>query len=387
MKSFKEIENSLIANTYAKRDVEIVRGSGALVYDSKGKEYIDCVTGNGVALLGHGNKEVAKAISEQAQKIITTPGIFYAEARAKFAEKVSKILPIKNAKVFLGNSGTEAVECAIKLARKATGKTDFIAMKNGFHGRTMGALSATFRPKYRTPFEPLVPGFSHVKFNDIEELKKSITEKTAGIILEAVQGEGGVIIASKEYLKEVRELCTEKNTLMILDEIQTFGRTGNYFAAQTFGVEPDIVTVAKGLAGGVPIGLCAAGAEIFDKLQVGEHASTFGGNALACVAGTACLDVLEMEKLIQKGAKMGEKLRDNLKDLESNEKIREVRGIGAMIAVESRFEVRTELQKITDNGVLTQTSGMNTIRMLPPLIISEKQAERVANTVKGAFAK
>src|SRR3989338_6938138 len=183
MTSYKEIEDSLIANTYAKRDIELVRGSGVFVYDSKGREYIDAATGNGVALLGHGNKEVAKAIAEQAGKIITTPGIFYSEARAKFAEKVTKILPIKNAKIFLGNSGTEVVECALKLARKAIGKTDFIAMKGGFHGRTMGALSATFRPKYRTPFEPLVPGFSHAKFNDIEDLKKLITEKTAAVIL------------------------------------------------------------------------------------------------------------------------------------------------------------------------------------------------------------
>ncbi|HIJ98465.1 TPA: acetylornithine/succinylornithine family transaminase [archaeon] len=387
MKSFKEIEDNLIANTYAKRDVEIVRGSGAIVYDKNGKEYIDCVTGNGVALLGHGNKDIAKAVSEQAQKIITTPGIFYSEARANFAEKITKILPIKNSKIFLGNSGTEAVECTIKLARKATGKTDFIAMKNGFHGRTLGALSATFRPKYRKPFEPLVPGFTHVSFNNIDELRNAITERTAGVILEAVQGEAGVVLADRNYLKEVRELCDEKGVLMILDEIQTFGRTGNYFAAQTFGIEPDILTVAKGLAGGVPIGLCAARTEIFDKLEVGEHASTFGGNALACAAGTACLDVLEKEKLVQKGAKMGEKLRKNLEQLNGNEKIREVRGIGAMIAVESRFPVKEQLGFSLKNGVLAQTSGMSTIRLLPPLIINEKEVETVSKVIINSFAK
>ncbi len=386
MKSFKEIEDSLIANTYAKRDIELVRGSGVFVYDSKGREYIDAATGNGVALLGHGNKEVARAIAEQAEKIITTPGIFYAEARAKFAEKVSKVLPIKNAKIFLGNSGTEAVECALKLARRATGKTDFIAMKNGFHGRTLGALSATFRPKYRTPFEPLVPGFAHVKFNDLEDLKKAVTEKTAAVILEPVQGEGGVVVANKEYLKAVRELCTEKGILMILDEIQTFGRTGNYFAAQTFGVIPDITTTAKGLAGGVPIGLCAARAELFDKLAVGEHASTFGGNALACTAGTACLEVLEKEKLIEKGAKMGEMLKKNLEVLIGNEKIREVRGIGAMIAVESKFPVKEQLEYCTKSGILAQTSGMNTIRMLPPLIINSEQIQRVGKVIVDSFA-
>ncbi len=386
MTTYKEIEDSLIANTYAKRDIELVRGSGVFVYDSKGREYIDAATGNGVALLGHGNKEVARAIAEQAEKIITTPGIFYAEARAKFAEKVSKVLPIKNAKIFLGNSGTEAVECALKLARRATGKTDFIAMKNGFHGRTFGALSATFRPKYREPFQPLVPGFAHVKFNDLEDLKKAVTEKTAAVILEPVQGEGGVVVANKEYLKAVRELCTEKGILMILDEIQTYGRTGNYFAAQTFGVTPDITTTAKGLAGGVPIGLCAARAELFDKLAVGEHASTFGGNALACAAGTACLEVLEKEKLIEKGAKMGEMLKKNLEVLIGNEKIREVRGIGAMVAVESKFPVKEQLGYCTKNGILAQTSGMNTIRMLPPLIINSEQVERVGKVIVDSFA-
>ncbi len=385
MKSFKEIEDTLIANTYAKRDLEIVRGSGAIVYDKNNKGYIDCVTGNGVALLGHGNKEIARAISEQAQKIITTPGIFYAEARAKFAEKVSKIL--LNSKIFLGNSGTEAVECAIKLARKATGKTDFIAMKNGFHGRTFGALSATFRQKYRKPFEPLVPGFTHISFNNIDELRNAITEKTAGVILEAVQGEAGVIVADKNYLQAVRELCNEKGVLMILDEIQTFGRTGNYFAAQTFGITPDILTVAKGLAGGVPIGLCAARADLFDKLEVGEHASTFGGNALACAAATACLEVLEENDLLKKGAKMGERLRKNLEQLNGNEKIREIRGIGAMIAVESKFPVKEQVEFSLKNRVLVQTSGINIIRLLPPLIINEKQVESVSKVIVNSFAK
>lgn len=290
---YVHLEDTFEAQTYAKRPVVIVRGKGALVWDTEGKEYIDCVAGHGVSLTGHCHPKIVEAIKRQAEKLITCPGILYNDARAELVEKLAKIAPKGLTRTFLSNSGTEAVECAIKVARKYTGKKEIIAMTKGFHGRSLGALSATWEKKYREPFEPLVPGFNHVKFGDADEVREAINENTAAVIVEPVQGEAGIYPAPEGYLKELREICDEKDVLLIFDEIQSgLGRTGEMFACMHWGVTPDIMTLAKGIAGGVPMGATIAREEVMNSLKEGEHGTTFGGNPLACAAANTTLDVI-----------------------------------------------------------------------------------------------
>ena len=378
-----------MANVYAKKPLIIVKGKGAIVWDIDGKEYIDCMSGYGVVLVGHSNPQVIEAINKQVEKLITFHGSFYNDLRAGLVKKIVEIAPEELNRVFFSNSGAEAVEAAIKLARKYTGKKEIIAMVRGFHGKTMGALSATWNEKYKKGFEPLLPGFKHVPYGRAEKVREAITDQTAAVIVEPVQGEGGVYIPPDDYLPALRELCTEKNVLLIVDEVQTgLGRTGKMFACQHWNVNPDVMCLAKGIASGIPMGATMTKEEIMACLGIGEHTTTLGGNALACAAASATIDYIINEKLPERAAATGKYFKDELDTLGRKYKIvREVRGLGLMLGMELRFEVRDILFKALDHGVIILDAGRNVLRFLPPLIIEKPQVDKVVSVLDKLLAE
>ena len=355
-----------------KRGPTFVRGSMATLWDEDGNEYIDCGASFGVGNLGHCNPAIVEAIEAQARELIHVGPAFGTTAKATFVEKLLSVAPRNLGRVFLSNSGSEAVEAAIKFARASTRRKKIIAAMRGFHGRTMGALSATWRKDFREPFEPLVPGFEHVPFNDIEALQKAVDHDTAAVILEAVQGEGGVHVAFPEYLPAAREACDRTGALLILDEVQTgMGRTGRLFAVERWGVEPDLLTLAKSLAGGVPIGATLATEDVERAFQ-GSHNSTFGGNPLACEAGTAAIDYTVRERLWERADRLGIIGVEKLRGLEAPS-VREVRGLGLMIGIELRGKAAPVLQALQEEGVLAIGGGSSVVRLLPPLVIPDGQ--------------
>ena len=364
---------------YSKYPITIVKGKGALLWDKEGKEYIDFMGGYGVSIIGHCHPRVVNAIKEQCEKLITCHGSLYNDKRAEFLEKIVNITPKTLEKAFLCNSGAESVECALKLALKYTGKTEVVAMKRGYHGKTLGALSATWNMKYRKPFRQVIhPNVKFVPFGDAEALRETVSNNTAAVIVEPIQGEGGVNIPPNGYLTEVQEICREKDVLLIVDEIQTgLGRTGKLWACQHWKVEPDVMCLAKGVAGGVPMGVTLARREVMDSLKVGEHTSTFGGNPLACAAASATIDVLISEKLPERAAELGNFFIEELRGLQDEFKVvRDVRGLGLMVGLESRFDVRNILMKALDYGLILLYAGRNVLRFLPPLVISREQIQR-----------
>jgi acetylornithine/LysW-gamma-L-lysine aminotransferase len=369
------VENQHTSGLYLKQPIVMVRGQGASLWDSEGNEYIDCAAGHGVANLGHAHPKVAAAIAEQSTQLVTLFETFYNDKRAALMEKISTLVPGLG-RVFFCNSGTEAVEAALKFARVSTGRIAFIAAMRGFHGRTMGALSATYNKKYKEAFEPLVPGFSHVPYNNITALDEAVTEQVAAVILEAVQGEGGVYLADPAYLQAARRICTERGALLIIDEIQAgLGRTGKMFAFEHSGITPDMVCVAKSLAGGLPIGAVLFGDSV-KNLAPGLHGSTFGGNPLACAAGLAALTAIEEEDLPGQAAAKGAYLMEALKSIESP-LIREVRGLGLMVGIELKQKVAPYLQALQERRIIALNAGLTTIRLLPPLVITQEQLDRV----------
>jgi acetylornithine/LysW-gamma-L-lysine aminotransferase len=376
-------ENRLMANVFAKRPLVITRGKGALVWDIKGKEYIDCMSSYGVALLGHSHPKVVEAICKQAETLISCHASLYNNKRTEFLQKLMSITPKGLNKAFLSNSGAEAVECAIKLARKFTGKPEIIAMMGGFHGKTMGALSATWDKKYREPFQPLVPEFKHVPPDNLEKLTEAITDKTAAVLLEPIRGEGGVRVPPADFLPGVRELCNEKNVLLILDEVQTsFGRTGKLFGCEHWGVTPDVMCLAKPFAGGLPIGITVAKENIMSSLTVGEHSTTFSGSPLVCAAACAAIDVLVKDKLADRAATLGGYFKAKLEELQAKYKIvKEVRGLGLMLGMELRYDVRNVIIKAMDRGVLILDAGRNVLRFLPPLVIEKEQIDKTISVL------
>jgi acetylornithine/LysW-gamma-L-lysine aminotransferase len=376
-------ENRLMANVFAKRPVVIARGKGALVWDIKGKEYIDCMGSYGVALLGHSHPKVVEAVCKQAETLISCHASLYNTKRTEFLQKLMSITPKGLNKAFLSNSGAEAVECAIKLARKFTGKPEIIAMMGGFHGKTMGALSATWDKKYREPFQPLVPEFKHIPPDNLEKVQEAITDKTAAILVEPIRGEGGVRIPPDGFLQGLRELCDEKSVLLILDEVQTsFGRTGKLFGCEHWGVTPDVMCLAKPFAGGLPIGITVAQEPIMSSLKVGEHSSTFSGSPLVCAAACAAIDVLLEEKLADRAAALGGYFKAKLEDLQAKYKIvKEVRGLGLMLGVELRYDVLNIILKAMDRGVLILDAGRNVLRFLPPLVIEKEQIDKTISVL------
>ncbi len=374
-----EIEDKFMANVYAKRPLVITKGKGALVWDINGKEYIDCAGSYGTCIVGHCHPKVVEAIKKQAEKLISCHSSIYNDIRAKLLQKIVQIAPKGLNKVFLSNSGAEAVECAIKLARKFTGKPEIIAMMGAFHGKTLGALSATWDKKYRDPFKPLVPEFKHAPPDSLEKIKEAITEKTAAVLVEPIRGEGGVRVPPEGFLKGLRKLCDEKKVLLIFDEVQTgFGRTGQVFAFEHWRVIPDVLCLAKSVAGGLPMGITIAKEEVMASFKVGEHTSTFSGNPLICAAACAAIEALIEEKLIERAATLGKYFKEQLENLKAHHGIiREVRGLGLMLGVELRFDVLNVLLKSMESGVIILDAGKNVLRFLPPLVIEKEQIDKV----------
>ncbi len=375
MINYQELEQKYELGTYPKRDVTIVKGENDIVWDDSGRKYIDCVGGFGVANLGHGNQTILQAIREQSEKLITCPGIFHNDARALLLEKLVKVSPKSLQRAFLCNSGTETIEAAIKFSRLSSGKTEMICAMRSFHGRTFGALSATFNSKYKDDFQPLVPGFRFAPFNNFEKLQKLVNTNTAAILLEIVQGEGGINIGKKEYFQNVQNLCKEENILFIIDEVQTgFGRTGRLFACEHFDLAPDMLCLAKSIAGGIPMGavLCSDRVEV----EPGKHGSTFGGNPLACAASLAAIDFILEKKLYKQAEDKGNYFIEEMRKHEFPV-VREIRQIGLMIGIELKEKCKPYILKLMDEGVLTFPAGTTVIRLLPPLTIEYRNLEKV----------
>ncbi|VVC02335.1 [LysW]-aminoadipate semialdehyde/glutamate semialdehyde transaminase [uncultured archaeon] len=365
------LETSHEMAIYPKRGIALVRGSGSHVWDADNKQYIDLTSGIGIAILGHAHPKLAEAISHQASTLLTCNESFANNERARLVERLAALWQSAThsaGRVFLCNSGTEAIEAAMKMARAKTGRKGFVAAMNAFHGRTMGSLSLTFKPKYRERFEPLVGPVVRVRYNDIESLRSAVTSDTAAVFLEVIQGEGGIRPATAEYLRAAREICTAAGALLIIDEIQTgCGRSGKFFAFEHFNLSPDAVTLAKGLGGGVPIGALIAREEVC-ALKPLEHGSTFGGNPLACAAANATLDIMADETLLARATAEGEWLMGQLRALSSRHPcISEVRGKGLMIGIELKVESKPTLQAAQAKGLLVLASGETVVRLLPPL--------------------
>ena len=372
LQRWDEVEDRFEVPVYPKRSVTLVRGKGALVWDDQGKEYIDCVAGHGSANLGHCHPAVIQAIREQSERLITCPEIFHNDMRAKLLQRLSALSGLP--RTFLSNSGTESVEAAFKFARATTGRKDIVAFMQGFHGRSMGALSATWKKEYREPFLPLIPGFSHLPYNKTEGLS-GITEETSAVIVEVVQGEGGVRAGQMDFIAALRERCDETGALLIIDEVQTgIGRTGTLFAHEQFGVKPDILCIAKSLAGGVPIGATLCSSKV--TLPKGSHGTTFGGNPLSCAAALAVLDIFEKTDILREVREKAAVFRGALDALKS-ERIREVRGLGLMLGIELKEKSQPFIEALMHEGVLCLPAGPLVLRLLPPLVTSTEQLERV----------
>ncbi|MDQ7028252.1 MAG: aspartate aminotransferase family protein [Anaerolineae bacterium] len=376
-----QIEDSHTSGAYPKRPLILVRGSGSTVWDDTGKSYIDATSGQGVALLGHSHPAIVEAITQQASTLITCPEIFYNDQRARLYEQLTLVLPDEINRFFLCNSGTEAIEGALKVARLLTKRTGIVATMRGFHGRTLGALALTWNPKYRKQFAAWQPNVSHIRYDDIEAARQAITDETAAVVVEAIQGEGGVHPASVEYLQGLRDICDETGALLILDEIQTgFGRTGRWFGFEQAEIVPDVVTMAKGIAGGMPMGAVAwRGA--FGQLSGGSHGSTFGGNPLACAAAIASMVTLRDENLVQQASEKGAWLVEQLQNLDL-EQVRDIRGRGLIIGIEIKGRVTPILQALQERGILALPAGNTVLRLLPPLIIAQDDMQQIVDAIK-----
>ena len=382
----QSIESTHTSGVYPKRDLTIVRGQGAYLWDDQGRRYIDCVGGQGAANLGHSHPAIVEAIDQQARTLISCPEIFYNDVRAQYLAELTAAAPGDLNRAFLSNSGTEAIEAAIKFARVSTGRREIVAAMRGFHGRSMGALSATWNKKYRGPFMPLVPDFTHVPYNNIAALETAVTDATAAVLLEPVQGEGGVRPADPEFLQAARDLCDARGALLILDEIQTgFGRTGRLFASEHYGITPDILALAKSIAGGVPMGATIIGPRVGDLPRM-SHGSTFGGNPLAAAAARAALRVMQEEALPHRAAVLGDRTMARLRGID-NPLIREVRGLGLMIGIDLKIKVGPVLRALQERGILALPAGATVLRLLPPLVISEEDLDIVVETIAEILAE
>jgi acetylornithine/LysW-gamma-L-lysine aminotransferase len=382
-------EDMHLAKFYARKAITIVQGKGALIFDAEGREYIDCAGGYGTCIIGHAHPVVAEAIAQQAHKLISCHGSVYNDARARLVSSLMAILPTGFDRVFLSNSGTEAVECAIKLSRKSTGRKKIVAVKGGFHGKTYGSLSATWDSKYRKNFEPLLPDFVHIPFGNSEEAKAAILGDTAAVLVEPIQGEGGIRVPPPDWLRLLRDLTQDTGTQLIADEIQTgFGRTGRLFACEHFDITPDIICLGKGLASGLPIAVTASSDKIMGSISVGEHTSTFGGNPIVCAAAEATISVLLEEHLVENAEKVGAYFKEQLLGLQKDLRIiREVRGLGLMLGAEMRFDIYSILQKTLQQGVFLLDAGRNVLRFLPPLPIQPEHVDRVISSLQGILVE
>ena len=381
-------EDDFLGHLYQRFPIVIDRGKGAKVWDDEGREYIDCMAGYGVALVGHCNDRVVAAIKDQLEKLMVCHMSTYNTARSIMLKKLSNVVPTGLDKIFFSNSGAEAVETALKFSRKFSGKPGVISMNGGYNGKTVGALSVTSSEKYRRPFEPLLDHIKFVPYGNTSKLVDSIDDKTGAVILEPVQGESGIIMPPPGFIQEVREICSRHSLVLIFDEIQSgFGRTGKMWAAENWNTIPDVVCVAKGIAGGFPMGLTITKNEIIESMKIGEHSSTFAGNPLACAAASAAIDALVLDGLIENSAETGRYFKDLLVQLKEKHKIvREVRGLGLMLALELRFDVRNILMDGISNGILMLYSGRNIIRLLPPLLIDRELVLKFVTTLDRLLA-
>ena len=387
----KQTAEQYLMGTYARQPISIVRGRGTKVYDLEGREYVDFVGGIAVNVLGHGHPDLVLAIQKQAAQLIHTSNLYYTEPQVQLAQML--VDHSFADQVFFCNSGAEANEAAIKLARRfshdnyGAGRFEIITMKQSFHGRTMATLTATGQDKVQHGYEPLLPGFSYVTFNHLGELEQAVTESTAAVMLEPIQGEGGVHVASRDYLKAVRELCTQRDILLIFDEVQTgMGRTGTLFAYEQLGVQPDIMTLAKGLGGGVPIGACLATARVAKAFGPGSHASTFGGNPLACAAALAVFRVLLEGRVLDQARRMGDYLSKGLSECKDRHHIvRDVRGLGLLYGMEVDIDAKTVVSDCLKRGLLVNAVGDRVLRFIPPLIITQREIDRLLEVLSQIF--
>ena len=368
-------ESEAIIQTYARQKVVLVRGSGAKVWDSDGNEYLDFVAGIAVNNVGHCHPAVVEAIKRQAEILIHTSNLYYTENQVLLAEELKKLTGMKRA--YFCNSGAESVEAALKLTRRATGKSKIVAAVGSFHGRTLGALGATYKAIYREPFRPLNEA-EFVPYNDPEALKAAVTKETGAVILEPVQGEAGVYVPDVDYLRAARQVCDDAGALLIFDEVQTgFGRTGRWFAKEHSGVQPDIMTLAKALAGGLPMGAMLASESVSEAFQRGDHGSTFAGGALVSAAALASIDAIRSENLVQRSEELGAYMRSELERLEPLE----VRGLGLMIGLDLDADCKQVVQKALDKGVILNNTGDHTLRFIPPLVATKDQIDRVVKVL------
>jgi acetylornithine/LysW-gamma-L-lysine aminotransferase len=384
-----QLESTYNSGGVGRRPVALVRAKGARLWDSEGKEYIDCAGAQGWANVGHSHPAVVAAIKAQLETFVAGQESSYNDQRALWLRDMAEVfkgsLDWSGCYIHPSNSGAEAIEAALKFARCQTRRTGLIAAMRSFHGRTMGALSLTWNKKYREPFEPLVPDVRHVPYDNIEAMAKAIDDNTAAVVVEIVQGEGGVYPGSADYFGALRQLCTERGALLIIDEIQTgVGRTGRWLACEHHQLSPDIVTLAKSIGGGLPLGVTAWRAEL-GQFESGSHGSTFGGNPLTCAASRAVIEVMAEEKLPERAERLGQQLLAELKGLPVSQ-IREIRGLGLMIGIELRSKVTPVLQKLMERGVWALPAGLNVLRLLPPLVIEEADLHRAVEVINEVLA-
>ncbi len=370
------IEDESLLRYYRKRRLCIIRGFMQYVWDANGVKYLDCNTCYGAAFLGHSNPKIVIAVMEQLNKIIAVPMTLYNDARAEFLRCFRRLLPKRLSRVVIQNSGTEAVEAALKIARKATRRAKFLSFIGSFHGRTFGSLSVTGNERYRKPFEPLLPHVVFGRFNVTHELDKLVTEDLAAVIVEPIQGEGGVNVASQDFMKELRRLCDERNVLLIIDEIQTgLGRTGYLWAHEHYGIEPDILVAGKALGGGFPIGVTVVKRELDDVLEPGDHGSTFGGNPLVMSAAAAACKLIVEENVPQIVRDKSRELWKRLEELTQSRYVLRLKGMGFMIGIELRREAEPFVDKLLQHNIIALSSGVTTLRLLPPYVITSEDVE------------
>lgn len=381
----REIELRMAGGFIPKRaEITFARGEGAWLFDTDGNRFLDFTSSQGIAMLGYSHPDLAAALSQQAETLTSLSSFLYGETRGRFYAKLSEVLPDYLPYAFLVNSGTETIETALKLARITTGRTNLVAASKAFHGRTSGSLALTWNARNLDAFGPLLPGVSHIPYNNVDALQDVVTEETAGVFLEVVQGEGGVNLGTPTFLQAVQQRCRETGALLIADEVQTgMGRTGKWFSIEHHDLKPDILCTAKGLGGGFPIGAIAFGDQVREHIFVGVHGSTFGGNPLACAAGLAALTAYQEHDLIGQSARMGTYLQEALKSaLHGSRSVRDIRGLGLMIGIELRSRAAPILRSmLEDHRILLLNAGPRVLRLLPPLIVTKKQADMVVSAL------
>ncbi len=379
-----QLEDQHGSGAYSKRPTALVRGEGVYVYDQSDSRYLDATSGQGVAALGHCHPAVIRAIAEQAQTLITCHESFYNDRRAELYRLLGSITPADLNRFFLCNSGAEAIEGALKVARLLTRREGIVAVKRAFHGRTAGALSMTWTPKYRQPFQSWLPQVTHIGYNNAEAARQAISEETAAVVVEAIQGEGGVHAADMAFLQALRAYCDQTGAMLILDEIQTgMGRTGTWFAFEQAAIVPDIVTIGKAIGGGLPMGV-VCWRDVHGPIARSTHGSTFGGNPLACAAAIATIKTIQDENLVQQAHDKGLWLNEQLTAL-NLKAVRDIRGRGLMVGLELRGRVTPALKALQARGVLALPAGLNVLRLLPPLIISRDQLADLVNAIASAL--